>query len=191
MKSNQRKKFITTTGLVWAGCGIILFFLYMLLVSPQVQAKRDLAARVAEQERAYAKALRAADEQNQQRLKEQLASLRQRQKDFIIDSGGAGDLTFDVSRIAKTLALESFSITSQKAQLASKGKRLKHIEQSYFEISFRSGFRQLAAFINALERHKPILFVETFSITRPREKGIKNEVQLSLAALVARKQEEK
>ena len=63
------------------------------------------------------------------------------------------------------------------------------IDESCIDISFVSGFNQFAAFVNNLERHRPVFFVHTFKITRSNQDKSVYQVTLDVRALVRKQQE--
>ncbi len=183
MKSN-RKKCCATVGLIWAACIIVFFFVYMIVLEPQRRAKKDVANQLAEQKRAYDSAVEAAEEQTQARLTKQVTDLQQRLKDFVVDSGESSNLTFDISETASGQQIDSFSVKSQSGGGPPSNTESDSIGESRFDVSFAAGFNQFAAFLNALERHKPALLVDSFSITRSDQPNEGHKVKLNIAALV-------
>jgi len=183
MKSN-RKRCCATVGLIWAACIIVFFFVYMLVLEPQRRARKDVANQLAEQKRVYDSAVEAAQEQTQARLMKQVADLQQRLKDFVVDPGESSNLTFDISETASGQQIDSFSVKSQNGGGPSSDTESGCIGQSRFDVSFAAGFNHFAAFLNALERHQPALFVDSLSITRSDQPNEGHRVKLNIAALV-------
>jgi len=163
------KKYFTMIGLIWSACLIVFFFVYLLVLVPQSQAKKDVARRLAEQKDAYHAGLEAAKEENQARLRGQVSDLHSRLKDFVIDFGDAANLTFDISRTARKQEIGSFSIKSRDTRESSNTADSGSISVHHLDVSFTAGFHQFAAFVNALERHRPALLVDTFAITRSEQ----------------------
>jgi Tfp pilus assembly protein PilO len=163
------KKYFTTIGLIWSACLIVFFFVYMLVLVPQSQAEKDVARRLAEQKDAYHAGLEAAKEETQARLRGQVSDLRDRLKDFVIDFGDSANLTFDISRTANSQEIGSFSIKSRDTRESSNTADSGSIRAQHLDVSFTAGFHQFAAFVNALERHRPVLLVDTFAITRSEQ----------------------
>jgi Tfp pilus assembly protein PilO len=48
-------------------------------------------------------------------------------------------------------------------------------------ISFNGSFDQMARFINILERNKPIIFVDSFTIAKGQRQGDPNKVHITLS----------
>lgn len=163
------KKYLTMIGLIWPACLIVFFFIYMLVLVPQSQAKKDVTRRLAEQKDAYDFSLKAAKEETQARLRGQVSDLRGRLNDFVVDFGDAANLTFDISRTANNKGISSFSIKSRDKRDSSNIADSGSIGVHHLDVSFTAGFNQFAAFLSALERHRPVLLVDTFAVIRSEQ----------------------
>jgi hypothetical protein len=63
------------------------------------------------------------------------------------------------------------------------------VDETNIDISFVSGFNQFAAFVNNLERHRPVFFVHAFKIARSNQDKSVYTVTLDVRALVRRPRE--
>jgi len=187
MKSDIKKR-CTTVGLIWIASLIVLGFVYMLFLEPQRERRKEIGARLSECKKAYAAALVAAQEQTQARLAKQVGALESRLDDFVVDFDDSANLTFDISATALKHNIESFSITSLKEGGGSADTGFKDVAISRFNVSFTAEFNQFAAFLNALERHRPTIIVEGFTIARSGVPGRGHGAKLDLAVLVRRRQ---
>jgi hypothetical protein len=190
MKSVYRKYF-TKAALVWAGCFVLFFFAHMLMLAPQENSKEWLEGRLAGKKELYSSALKAARKETKIHLTEQIEHLRNRLKSFVIDFEDSANLTFDISRIASEKEVTSFSIeTKDNGSRGTATSDYDHIFESYIDISFLTAdFNQFAALLNALERHRPVIFVDRFAITRSDKGGPDHQVNMSLAVFVRKKQD--
>jgi len=186
MKSN-RKKYYTTVGLIWVACVILLFFVYMLVLGPQRQQKKNMADQLIEAKLAYDVAVKAGEEQTQARLSRQLADLQARLKGFAVDSSESANLTFDIGELASEQQIDAFDIESQDDRNTSYMSEFTHVGENYFDVSFIAGFNQFAGFLSALERHEPTMLVDSFAITRSEDFEQGHRAKLNLAALVKKK----
>jgi len=185
MKSNN-KKYCTIVALIWAACVILFFFVYMLVLEPQRREKKNIANQLAEHKQAYDSAVKAAEEETQAHLTSQVAGLQKRMSDFVVASGDSSNLTFDISETAGQHRIESFSIKSQSGRDSPGGTEFNYISEHRFDVTFAAGLDQFAGFINALERHHPVLLVDTFLITRADRPDQGHKAKLNLTALVGR-----
>lgn len=190
MKSVYRKYF-TKVALVWTGCFILFFFVYMLMLAPQKNSKEQLKKQLEEKKQMYNSALKATQKETQIQLNEQIEHLRNKLKDFVIDFEDSADLTFDISQIANAKEVASFSVeTSRKDNSRDPTMSDKYIFESHIDISFSTAdFNQFAALLNALERHRPVIFVDRFAITRSYKSGSDRQVNMSLAVFVRKIQD--
>ncbi len=98
-------------------------------------------------------------------------------------------MTFDIGRIANEEKVASFSIRNNDKQSVSDIPDCNSICENHIDISFIAGFNQFATFVNALERHQPVLFVNEFSISRSKKGQSAYQVSLDVAAFVKKRQD--
>ncbi len=183
------KEYLSTVVLIWAACFIVFVFIYLIVLGPQRRLRKLTEKRAVEQSQTYESAMLAAQNQVQETLKDQINELRNRYKDFVVNFEDCANLTFDISRLAGEHNITSFSIKSQEKGGLSAIPDCDHICESRIDFSCTAGFNQFAAFLNALERHHPVLFVDKFTITRAKQNEAGPQVSLSMAALVTKPRE--
>jgi Tfp pilus assembly protein PilO len=186
------RQYLTITAIAWAACLVLFVAAYLTLLRPQTNSTRNLRNKLTEKKRLYESAQRAAHEQTVIRLNEEIERLRDRVKDFVIDFEDSANLTFDIGQIANDKKVTSFSVKSQKKRraLPTSVPDSNCVDENHLDISFTAGFNQFATFVNALERHRPVLFLHEFAITRSSKNDLLYQVTLDVAALV-RKQQDK
>ncbi len=182
------KKYLTTAGLIWAACFVVLLLVYMFVLGPQKNYNKRIENKLAEKKQVYESALRAARKETKIRLNEQIERLQSRLKDFVVDFEDSANLTFDISQIANEKKVASFSSKVKKSRGFSTIPDYKYIYENHIVISFIGDFNQFATFLNALERHRPVIFVDKFSITRSGRDDSVYQVSLNVAALVKKQQ---
>ena len=187
MKSIYRKYF-TTAALIWAGCFVLFLLVYVFVLAPQRKSKKQIEKQLAERKQVYNSALKAAQEKTKIQLNEQIEHLRNGLKDFVIDFGDSANLTFDISQIASEKKVDSFSIRTGDDRGGQAIPECSYIRESHIDISFTGGFSQFATFLNALERHRPVVFVDKFAITRSDQGDSNHRVSMSLAIFVKKRQ---
>jgi len=188
MKPIYRKYFVKTA-LTWAGCLVLFFFIHIFMLAPQEKSKKQIGKQLAEQKQMYASALKATKQETKIRLNEQIEQLQNALKDFVIDFDDSANLTFDISQIANEKRLASFSIKGKESRGGSSKPKGKHLSENHFGISFTGDFNQFATFLNALERHRPVVFVDKFKITRSRQEDSDHKVNMDLVVLVKKQQD--
>jgi hypothetical protein len=186
------RKYLTGAAIAWAGCLVLFLLAYIMALRPQYDSRKRLEDALAEQKELHASAQEASQEKAKVQLSEQIERLRNRLKDFVIDFDNSANLTFDVGQIASQEKVSSFSVKSKE----NRGTSMvaipdsNCITESHMDISFIAGFYQFATFVNALERHRPVLFVREFTLSRSNQKDSMYQATLDVAAFV-RKQQEK
>jgi len=181
------KKYLIASGVISSACFVILLLAYMFIVRPQKNAKRLVESRLAEKQQVYESALRAAKEETKIRLNEQIESLQNRLKDFVAEFEDSATLTFDLSQIAEEKKVASFGSKVKTNRGITRNKdEYKYIHENQINISFTGDWNQFATFLNSLERHRPIIFVDQFTIARAGQDEDESvfRVNLNVAALV-------
>ncbi|GAG81841.1 unnamed protein product [marine sediment metagenome] len=188
MKSTY-KKYFTKVALIWAGCFIVFFFVYMLVLAPQEKNKKQIEEQLAEKKQMYESALKASREESKIQLKERIERLRSGLRDFVIDFEDSANLTFDISQIANEKQISSFSIEGKEVRGGSAVPQSNYLSENHIGVSFTAGFNEFATFLNALERHRPVVFVDKFTITRSKQGDSAHQVNMDLAVFVRKRQD--
>jgi hypothetical protein len=185
MKSIYRKYF--KIGIVfWSVCFIILLLSYLLVLSPQERIRLMTERKLADTKHLAQSAREAAEEKNKNLLLEQLSNSGDRLKDFVVEQQNAANLTFDIGRISSDLKLNSFSSNFTGGEETIKTDNYTHIIARQISVNFNSSFNKFAIFLNTLERSRPVVFIDTFSITRSVESDSGHKVDMKLAVLVGK-----
>jgi Tfp pilus assembly protein PilO len=185
-----RNKYLLIMAAVWGPCLALAATCYALVLRPQIHYRRQLQTEVAQAKKLYARAVEAAKPETQTRLTEQVECLEGRITDFLVGFEEAPTLAFEIGNLARETRLESFAMKPVNGQTMGPAVEREHLAEKYLSVSFQGGFPQFAAFLNALERHHPVVFVETFTINRPLEADIQPRVDMGLAILVERPRED-
>ena len=180
------KKYFTKAALIWAGCFILFFLIYILTLAPQGKNKKWVEKQLDEKKQMYSLAQKAAQEETKIQLNEQVESLQKKWKDFVVEFEDLANLTFDISQIANEKRLTSFSIKGKETRSIPDGE---YLSENHFNISFTGSFNQFAAFLNALERYRPVIFVDRFKITHSRQDDLGHKVNMDVAVLVQKQQD--
>ena len=184
------KKYLTTVSLIWAGCFVLLGLVYVLVLLPQNKSRKYVEKQLAEKKQIYNYAQKAAQEETKIQLNEQIEHLRNRLTDFVADTRDLADLTLDISRIANEKRVDSLDLTSKDRRGGSEIPNCNYILENRFIASFdASGFNKFATFLNALERHRPVIFVDDFKITRSKRDDSGHKVQMGLAVFAKKQQD--
>ena len=183
------KKYLITSAIIWVACFVIFLLAYMFIVRPQKISKRLLERKFTEKKQVYESAIRAAQKETKIRLNEQIESLQNRLKDFVVDFEDSPNLTFDLSQIAEEKKIASFGSKVKNNRGISKTDDYKYIRENLINISFIGDFKQFATFLNALERHRPVIFVDKFTITRSGREDSGYQISMNVTSFVRKQQD--
>jgi len=188
MKPIYRKR-VKTAAFIWAGSGILALLVYVVILMPQARTRNHIDKLLAEKKQMYEAALTASKEETRIQLKEQIERLQETLKDFVIDYRESTNLTLDISQIANDRQVSGFSISGRGAggSRAVEIPGCDHIHENRIGIGFDAGFNNFATFLNTLERHKPVVFVDTFKINRFDETKAANKVKMNLSVFVTKR----
>ena len=179
-----RSRYLLVLAMAWGPCLLAAAGSYAVILRPQQDYMRELQAKVARGREKYARALQAVKEKDQSRLTQEVESLHRRAGDFVVPAQEAPNLAFTIGALASETELESFGMKPANRSGPEALPRWEHLGEKHVELSFRGGFQRFAAFLNALERRRPVVLVETFTISRPAEKGAQPHAGMELAVLV-------
>jgi Tfp pilus assembly protein PilO len=183
------RKYLIRTAIAWAACLVLFVLACIFILGPQKSGRKRLENTLTEKKQQYEMAQKAAQEQTKIRLNGQIENLQNTLKDFVLDFEDSANLTFDIGRIANEEKVASFSIKNKDKQGFSEIPDCNSICENHIDISFIAGFNQFATFVNALERHQPVLFVNEFSISRSKKGQSAYQVSLDVAAFVKKQQD--
>lgn len=188
MKAIKRKD-LTTIGLIWAGCFVLMLFVYMLILAPQKKSKKDVESELAEKKQAYNSTLKKAREETRAELNRQITELRSKLSKFVVSPQDSANLILDIGRLAADKKVDSPSIGGKGKRTVPNIPNCDYIGEDQFGISFTAGFNQFATFLSALERHEPVVFVDKFLITRSEKDKSGHQVDMDLSVFVRKRQE--
>lgn len=182
------KKYLVAAGLIWAACFVLFCLAYMLLLRPLNSNEKRLEDRLAEKKRAYESVLTASRTETRIKMNKEIESLIDELGTFVVDIEDSANLTFDISRIATEKEVASFSVKSRDEHEVSPIPNCARIGENHIDVGFGAGFNQFATFLNALERHRPVLFIDTFTLTSSKQDSQNYKISLKVAVLVRKQQ---
>jgi hypothetical protein len=179
-----RNRYLLVLAIAWGPCLLVAAASYAVILRPQLDHRKELEALVASTKERYSRAIEAAKEKDQSRLAGQVESLHDRIGDFVVSLTDAPDLAFKIGELANEAKLTSFGMRPANRNGPDALPDFEHIVEKHVGLTFSGEFSRFAAFLNTLERHHPVLFVETFAISRPMEKDSEPQANMELAVLV-------
>jgi len=183
------RKYLKTGIIFWAFCFVVLLLAYLFALSPQERLRRITDKKFDETKNLAQSAREAAEEKNKAKLIELLSDSGNKLKDFVVEPENAANLPLDIGRIPSDVQLNAFSSNFTGSEGTIKTDDYKHIIPRQISVTFNSSFNMFAVFLNTLEMRRPVIFVDTFSITRSTESDSGHKVDMKLAVLVGKKAE--
>ncbi|MHC4645448.1 MAG: GspMb/PilO family protein [Planctomycetota bacterium] len=181
------RKYSKRAALIWAGCLVLFLVAYFLLLGPQNGSRKLVEQQLAEKRQIYETAQKAAQKETKARLNKQVEQLQSKLNDFVFDYEYSANLTFDISQMATDKQVGSFSIKGKDSRNEPTGAECQYISETYMTVGFVGTFNEFAAFLNTLERHRPVVFVDRFSIESPKKKDADPKVNMDLAVIVGKR----
>jgi len=183
------KRYLKTVSVTWSFSAVLLVFGYVTVLGPQGGVQRDISRELLDKEGAYNEALEATQQYAKDKLAEQLKQARHRVGDFVVGFEESANVTFDIGGIVDELEIGSFNIENRGSGNAPVKTNTTHVSENHVDLTLCGDFNQFAFFLNALERHRPVLFVERFSISAGDGRGGKPQIKMNLVYLVRKAQE--
>lgn len=183
-----RNKYLLAVVTTWGPLIALAVMFHLVVLEPQMQRVAALEAELTDARRLYSQATEAAKKENQIHLTETVERLSDRVSDFVLRLETAPDLAFEIAELASVTEVEAFAMRPRDKNGPERLPDCDRIAERQLNISFAASFHQFAGLLNALERHRPVLFVETFAVKRPREKTARPEIDMQLAILVEKPQ---
>jgi hypothetical protein len=160
----------------------------MIVIAPQGGCKKQIGQQLAEKKQMYEAIIKINQQETQTRLNNQMAEWRDNLKEFVAAPEELAGLTFDIGQIANDIKLDSFSIKPQGDRESQNVSNNKYVCENKINVDFKANFNKFAAFLNAMERHRPVIFVDKFAITRAGQDDLVNQVSIDLMVFVKKKQ---
>ena len=87
-------------------------------------------------------------------------------------------------QIAEQAGIKGYSTRYRNSSLIAELDNCLHVGASWVNISWKGDFEQFTRLINKLERHRPVVLVDGFLISKPDNSAQGCQIELSLIILV-------
>ena len=190
MENASRKKTILLVSL-WLVCFIPAGIFFFLVLLPHDKVLKQLKIQVLEKTQIYnsLKATRSQAQQN--KIKAEIENFSQNFCDYIINGQELNNLDFILSQMGREKNFDSFTSRNLYEVKNNKFADFKYIDERRIKLSFVSDFKAFCAFVNELERHQPIIFVDLFNLTRDISGDSLPLAEMELAVLFEKQKSEK
>jgi hypothetical protein len=117
-------------------------------------------------------------------MRRQVDLLRAEMEKYLVGGEAARDNASGISRIAEQAGIKGYSTRYRNSSLIDELDNCLHVGASWVNISWKGDFEQFTRLINELERHRPVVFVDGFLISKPDNSAQDCRIELSLIILV-------
>jgi hypothetical protein len=183
------RKYILAMGIVWAASLVLFALVYYVVIAPQLKVKSQVLKESTEKRQQFESALSAAHEDNKKKLASEVEELKTRLSDYVSEYEESANLTFSISRIAADKQVGDFTVKTSEQSKVQDALAAKNLQENRVEIAFTSDFLQFASFLNTIERHQPVIFVDRFKVSRGDQSGTPNKADMTLSYFVRKKQD--
>ena len=148
---------------VWVFCLVALIGVHLGVVAPRGRAVTALHARVEAAAERFTLLRNARSEREQARLAAEREEMDRNYGEYIFTAEQVNALDFELRALADKNNLQEFSARHVRTTTKVGAVVLKKIAQRDIILSFKGTFPDFLRFINELERHSPIVIVDTFA----------------------------
>jgi hypothetical protein len=158
----------STSGLKWLAAWLIalaaLAGFHFVVVARAERAVEDRRSQVATKVERYNLLRGAKSPLEQEKLRKQQEELTREYTDLVFDSNDLSKLDFAIRELAEQKGLSDFSSRRVGTTSAVGASKLTRITQRELVLSCTGRFPAVLEFLNALERHDPVVFVDQITL---------------------------
>ena len=180
MRTRSYKTRLGVLAWVWVAAAVVAGVFYAVILSPARAHHQQLVQTLAEEKGRLDWVAAATRPEALAELTEQVKALETRAGDFSYTREGLAELAFSVGRLAADQKVANVRVKTQETR----GATDERVAERRLEIECNGGFHEFAGLLNAFERHRPVLFVDTLSIQRPTSAGEKLNTSMTVTVLV-------
>ena len=178
----KTKKYWIGVAAVWVPWAMLSIVVYLFAIQPQQQRYKIVHDQFVRSNDQVSVARMAAQEETKQRQAKLLADLQTRITDFMVPEEQRDRVVFEISRLANSFGLVDYAGKNrEEVWNAYEGEQEVKIQRIWMTITFRAPFQQFAAFINAMERSTPAVFIESADFERSRDNPNQHRAKLLIA----------
>ncbi len=163
------KQYTLLVSCTWGLWALIAGAAYFLVLGPQQIAVARLEREFHISNEQYAMAQTAQRKETKAHIESILKEQTEKTSRFVVPSDMASGMTVHISQLASEHGLSEFSTKTRELSSTFGTDSKANLTDAWLELTFACSFNQFAAFLNSLERSRPVLFVESAQIIRDTE----------------------
>lgn len=187
MISVSRKYIISAVSACVGGLAL-LGLLHSFVIGPKVVLADELENQILTKKAEYKSVTETASSSAKEALEQKFKTLCDRFDSFVIKHGSVASLALDIKQIAGEVGVGDFSSKNKTINSYEKIGRCEQIEKGRILVEFKGSFAQFAEFVNRLERNKPVVLVDTFTVTRSAKTESRHKFSMVLIFFVKKEQ---
>lgn len=180
----KSRKYWMVAACVWGPWLLLAAGFYTLVLTPQAERLKAIHQELTASSDRVSMARLASQAETQQRQLDLLNELQQRLDNFLVPAGRQDRVLFEISRLANTIGLSEYAGKTREDVWAAENAEQVKLKRVWQTITFRGTFPQFASFVNALERSRPAVFVESAAIERSRQESKLHSAKLLVSFLI-------
>lgn len=156
---------------VWVFCLAALVAAHFGLVVPQDRAVAASQTEIKSASESFTSLKNARSTKEQARLTAEREEMERRFANYVFTAEQLGQLDFELRSLSEKNHLADFSARHVRTTNKIGATELKKIAQRDMVLSFNCTFPDMLRFINDLERHYPVVIVDSFTPSTAADKG--------------------
>lgn len=177
----KTKKYWISVAVLWIPWLVLGVLSYLLLLQPQARRYAGIHKKFADSNDRVSMARLAAFKDTQQRQQQILTELQERIGEFLVPAEQKDRIVLEISRLAASFELGEYAGKNQSDPWGHSENEDIRIQRLWMTIDFNASFYQFAAFLNAMERNQPAVFIESAGIQRTPEHSDQHKAKLLIA----------
>ncbi len=170
---------------IWGGLAVVLFVVYVSCILPTRNHAKQLASRLLDAQNDLDKTIYYVGQENIGFLTSRAKAGRDRLRRFVTETDVAADCSFIVSMIAEQMKISDFTSRYYTGKATASIPNCKHVSMTQMNLSWRGSFPEFLRLINRLERHSPVIFVDSFSVMPVEGMYGLHQIDIYLLMLIA------
>jgi hypothetical protein len=172
------KKFLIIWALAWGTSVLLLVIIHIFMVTPQKDELKILQSELLERKAEYSTSEIADSAGTRTQLSRETEQLSEQLSEYVVERDNLSKVIFSVKKFASEIGLRKYQSSLIAGLFYEPIDNCYRIGNMNVRLSFNSTFNEFAWFVNTIERHKPIIFIESFSVEQPS--GSENELQMGM-----------
>lgn len=177
----KTKKYWIGVAVFWIPWLVLCVVCYLFVLQPQTRQYKTVHADFTASNDRVSIARLSSFEDTQKRQQEMLAELQSRVSEFVVPAEQHDRIVFEISRLANSFGLADYAGKNRQDIWNTDEDEEVKVQRMWMTITFKAPFQQFAAFLNAMERNVPAVFIESAGIERSRENPNQHRAKLLIA----------